>query len=511
MRELVKVNVLWFKRDLRLHDHTPITDACAAGLPILPLYIVDPDYWRQVFSSRAHWHFIFDCLVELREECSKLGQPLLVLRGDTINVLQGLADKFLIDEIYAHEETGGDWSRQRDERVRKWCRSNSTALREYPSNGVIRELTSRDDWSKLRDHRINQPLIPKPKRLRGLNDLIIGDIPSKTDPMFGNIGPNSWQSGGRSQAEQALSNFLKKNSIKYLEHISDPALSETYCSRISPHLTWGTLSVKEVISSLRSRRRDLRSIGEASWSRNLRAFESRLAWRCHFIQKLEDQPSIENTSMHSALEEIRGAESKDHRFDNWARGTTGFPIIDACMRSLLHGGWITFRMRAMLVSFASYNLWIDWRHSGHHLARLFTDYEPGIHYSQLQMQSGVTSINALRIYNPLKQSITHDATGEFIRRWVPEIRQLPDSWIHHPWKMSRTLQLQTKCIIGKAYPKPLVDHEITAKIARERIKLASQGEDFRRESKQIFEKLGSRRRGQSKRNRRNQKQLKFLL
>ena len=116
--------------------------------------------------------------------------------------------------------------------------------------------------------------------------------------------------------------------------------------------------------------------------RNISAFNSRLSWRCHFIQKLEDQPSIENKCMHSSYEGMREKKSNTDTLKAWETGFTGFPFVDACMRSLTHNGWITFRMRAMLTSFASYDLWIDWRESGYVLARLFTDYEPGIHYSQ---------------------------------------------------------------------------------------------------------------------------------
>ena len=170
----------------------------------------------------------------------------------------------------------------------------------------------------------------------------------------------------------------------------------------------------------------------------------------------------------------KGASSLSKNFSGyykaWKEGLTGYPFIDACMRSLNHNGWITFRMRAMLVSFASYDLWLDWRKTGHHLAQSFTDYEPGIHYSQLQMQSGVTGINTFRIYNPVKQSIEHDNNGTFIKKWVPELKNLHSSFIHEPWKMDPTTQKNNNCILGKDYPNRIVIHEEAIKFARNEIK-----------------------------------------
>jgi len=175
-------------------------------------------------------------------------------------------------------------------------------------------------------------------------------------------------------------------------------------------------------------------------------------------------------------------------------GRTGWPLVDACMRALHHTGWINFRMRALLMSVASYQLWMHWREPALHLARLFVDYEPGIHYSQSQMQSGTTGINSARIYNPIKQSRDQDPQGVFIRLWVPELADVETPWINTPWMMSPAAQRASGCIIGETYPAPLVDHEQAARKAREQLYAKRRSNEARRESRATFDRHGSRKR-----------------
>jgi deoxyribodipyrimidine photo-lyase len=294
------------------------------------------------------------------------------------------------------------------------------------------------------------------------------------------------QTGGLVEGRKVLDSFLKERGRNYLQTISKPGISARHCSRLSAHISFGSLSVRQVEHETSEKMNALSDQpGEDAqrFLRNLAAFRSRLAWRCHFVQKLESQPEIETQCMHPAFEGMREPYFRQDYFDAWCEGQTGYPVIDAAMRSLIDNGWITFRMRAMLVSFASYHLWLDWRVTAPYLARLFTDYEPGIHYSQFQMQSGVTGINAIRMYNPVKQSLDHDPDGRFIRRYVPELKDVSSQWVHQPWRMPEP---------PRAYPAPVVDHDAALQHARRELSARWKTDGFKEQAQAVHSRLGSR-------------------
>jgi deoxyribodipyrimidine photo-lyase len=486
------VQIVWFKRDLRVQDHRPLAEAAKHG-PMLPIYITEPELWRQPDASARHWQFIAESLDELDADLIDLGQPLIVRVGSVIGVLEAIRQSHGIAALWSHEETGNAWTYARDKEVAAWARSHSIPWHEVPQHGVVRRLGNRNGWATAWDRQMAEAIATKPAALLRVTAIDSQALPSLADLGLELDGCTERQAGGRSNGLAMLASFLNGRGRNYRREMSNPLSGATGCSRLSPHLAWGTLSMREVAQATWRRLHELK--GDPSPDANaLRAslisFSGRLHWHCHFMQKLESEPAIEFRELHPAMRGLRPAMVDAQLFNAWARGHTGFPFLDACMRSLHTTGWLNFRMRAMVMSFASYNLWLPWRETGLHLARQFTDYEPGIHWPQVQMQSGTTGINTIRIYSVVKQGYDQDPNGAFVRRWVPELAGIPDRYLQEPWAYEGAGDF-----IGRAYPHRIVDLKASTTEAKDKIYGARRSAGFYTAADAIHSKHGSRKRG----------------
>lgn len=483
------LHIVWFKRDLRVADHRPLVEAARRGL-VLPLYVVEPELWRQPDASARQWQFISESLAELDAALATLGQPLIVRVGNVVDVLDAIRTSHGVASLWSHEETGNDWTFQRDKAVAAWCHSHDIAWHEPRQFGIHRRLATRDGWAQSWDRQMGELTIDPPGGLMPLADVVTQSLPTASELGLTDDGCHDRQRGGRRAGLDLLDSFLAGRGRDYRRAMSNPLAGATACSRLSPHLAWGTISIREAAQATWTRLRDLKEEPTAN-SRALRAslvsFSGRLHWHCHFMQKLESAPSIEFTELHPSMRGIRPATADATLLAAWANGHTGYPFLDACMRSLAATGWLNFRMRAMVTSFASYNLWLPWRETGLHLARQFTDYEPGIHWPQAQMQSGTTGINTIRIYSVVKQGHDQDPTGTFVRAWVPELADIPDAHLQEPWNAPDATRL-----IGSRYPERIIDLKASTAAAKDRIYGARKGTAFHKAADAIQDRHGSR-------------------
>ena len=500
------MKIIWFKRDLRIVDNEALAQAGKHG-PVLPLYILEPELWLQPDMSHRHYVFLQDCLCELNQALETFVLKLIIKIGNAVDVLEDLRTRYPIEGLWSHKETWNGWTYERDKAVKLWCKSHNIPWHEPVQNGVIRCLDDRDGWAERWNHQMKQPLIDKPLNPQKIDEPIDA-LPSYTKLGLREDGLNGLQKGGRNEGLKLLNSFLYERGEGYTKEMSSPLTAFQSCSRLSAHLAFGTLSMREVFQACEKRNQDIKNIPgseKRKWTSALRSFSGRLRWHCHFIQKLEDEPSIEFENMHPAYNALREDHFNKDYFESWKSGMTGYPMLDACMRALIATGWLNFRMRAMVMSFASHHLWLHWRKPALHLANLFTDYEPGIHYSQVQMQSGTTGINALRIYNPIKQGIDHDPEGIFIRRWIPELQEMDQEFIHMPWQATSQLN---------GYPMPIINEKSARKSAADKLYGLRKNNTIHKETAQkIVSKHGSRKSGLPRkvRKKKNQTQGEFPL
>ena len=496
--------LVWFKRDLRWQDHAALAKASQRG-PVRCVYIVEPELWRQPDAALQHFEFIRESLQALDDALRLQGGCLEVHTGELPDVLSRIWHQAPFKQLHSHQETGNRFTYARDLRVGAWCREHNISWQEYPQFGVVRGLKNRNLWQAAWQRHMTAP-VHHVGELRFWQTPFTG-IPhneycrpsAMKAPVHLQHNPPLRQRGGRPLAMATLNSFLRARSLGYRGGISSPLSAPDACSRLSAYLAWGCISTREVVQGTRAHLDQMPSQSGRHHA-GLTAFISRLYWHCHFIQKLESEPAIEWQNMHRGYDSLREHDFNEAHFEALKNARTGWPMVDACVVKLRETGWLNFRMRAMLVSVAAYPLWLHWRPVGEWLATQFLDYEPGIHWSQMQMQSGTTGINTTRVYNPIKQAQDHDPEGRFVRQWLPALRRVPDTWLFEPWQMPPTLQEGLGVFVssemstdpGSTLAQPVVDLVQATRTAKQLLHSRRQTAEVKAGKKAVIDKHASR-------------------
>ncbi len=439
--------LVWHRRDLRTTDNAALLAATQDGIPV-PVFVIDPFFFREKRETcDDRILFMRECLEDLQEQYRQKGSELQILYGNTPDVLVELAEQ-LNARVYYNFDTNMPFGRTRDNKI-----AGNNRFKGFSSDAIIRTPYNRTEWREHCTKHFQTPIPELPKNLPlppQLKQILLAEIMHT----YGiKKQKQNVPKGGTASAKKRLLDFLSRIQ-EYPRSISSPNTAENGCSRISAHLSFGCMSIREVYQATRKYTKQ---------SRAQAFFLARLYWNQHFTQKMQDFPQLSTTAVNPVF--ATQGEYDEEKTRAWKEGRTGYPLVDASIRCLKQTGWINFRMRAMIASFYCDLLNQPWQIGADFMHYHLIDADTAINYAQWQMQAGVVGAHPPRIYNPIKQAYEQDPEGTFIKQWVPELQETPLERIHEPHKPTLLIEL-----IPQKYPAPIIELSTATQQARNRYK-----------------------------------------
>jgi deoxyribodipyrimidine photo-lyase len=443
--------IWWLRRDLRLADNRSLCQALVDGASVIPVFILDPALLHGGTLAPARRQFLFDSLADLDEQLHARGSRLILRQGDPARELVRLVGETLAEAVYFHADIT-PYARQRDMRATHALAAIGMRLASFPDAYLAAPDQVRKDngqpyivYTPYR-RRFDQVVeIPPRDSTRGRLDTP-EEIPSLQLADWVPARNGRFARGGEGEAQRLLRAFLRRpNGLsRYAEARNDMALDST--SHLSPHLHFGTISVRELA-------RSARAMQGKSGAHNVNLWIGELVWREFFGQVLWHFPHAARGSFRPAYVDLQW-ENDEAKFAAWCDGCTGYPIVDAAMRQLNETGWMHNRARMIVASFLTKDLLIDWRWGEHYFMQHLVDGDTASNNGGWQWAAG-TGTDAqpfFRIFNPVEQGRRFDPQGAYVRHWIPELARVPARYVHAPWTMPRGITPPID------YPDPVVDH-----------------------------------------------------
>lgn len=451
-----KLAIWWIRRDLRLTDNEALHAAQAHGGRVVPLFILDPFFEESPYVGAKRWAFMLAGLRALDEDLRAKNGRLLLRRGAPEEALAQLVEETGATAVFA-EEDHSNYARRRDRRVAEAVPLQlvgGTAIRppgtvcKQDGDPYIVYTPFKNTWKDQSLPR-RSDLAPAPQSFD------VPEIDGEALPDAPQVPEAVAFPAGEAEARRRLEAFVADKIYAYDERRD--RIDQEGTAQLSPYLRFGMISAREAAVTA------VEAISDAP-DKDARAgaqvWLDELIWRDFYIHILHHFPRVSRTSFREEYEQIEWRNDED-AFDAWRNGRTGYPLVDAAMRQLSEAGWIHNRARMVVASFLVKDLLIDWRWGERWFMQQLVDGDPAANNGGWQWSAGTGTDAApyFRIFNPISQSKKHDPDGRFIRRWVPELADVTDEYIHEPWTMPAEEQKRVGCAIGEDYPAPIVDHQ----------------------------------------------------